>query len=82
MSITFSLVITRPSNDNYTMSYDIWAKRNKAPLAVGDGEFVGNFPITAGETSITVPYTATLDGAYYFLFLPRRNDQIGRETLA
>lgn len=76
----WTLTISRPTEDSYTTSYDIWGKRNAPPDAAGDGTFVGNYPITASETSITVTWTAPTDGWYKFLYIPLRDDVIGREV--
>jgi len=81
MSVTYTVTITRNTNDHYTTSYDVWAKRASVPEAVGDGAFVGNYPILANEASIDVTYATPLDGQYYFLCIPRRDYLIGRETL-
>ena len=81
MSVTYQIVIPRATGDTHVLSFDLWAKRESAPNAVGDGIFVGNIVIGADETSVSTTYATPLDGRYFFLVIPRRNDQIGRETL-
>lgn len=76
----WSITISRPSDDKYTLSYDVWGKRNAPPTAAGDGTFIGNYTIDADESSISLTWTAPTDGLYKFLYIPLRNDIMGREV--
>jgi hypothetical protein len=81
MTDTYDITITRGTGDNYTLSYDLWAKRGSVPEAVGDGEFVGTYRMQANATTVDATFTTNFSGTYYYLIVPRRHYQIGRETL-
>lgn len=81
MTVSWQVIITRHDDDDYVLNYDVWAKREYAPSAVGDGEFVGTYPIGANESTITLTYTTEFAGQYYFMVVPKRGYQIGRESV-
>lgn len=74
--MAFTLVITRA--DDWTTSYDVWAKHGSIPLEEGDGEFVGNYPIAPDETYINEEIA--YDDTYGFLVLPIRRRSVGVGT--
>jgi len=80
MSLLYTFNIGRPTSDAYTTSYDVWVKRGAAPEAVGDGIFVGNYPILASSTTVSVSYTTKLDGTHHFLAIGKRGYMISRES--
>lgn len=77
----WSITLTRNADDDHVLSFDVWAKWKGAPQAAGDGTFVANVPIGTADSSASYTWTAPQDGPYYFLVIPIRNDQIGRETV-
>ena len=80
MSVTYNFNISRPTSDAFSTSYDVWVKRGAAPEAVGDGIFVGNYPILASSTTVAVSYTTQLDGVHHFLAIGKRGYMINREV--
>lgn len=62
---TESVTIYR-NGDRYVTSYDVWVKALSAPQDVGDGEFVGNYPIAPSEASIDVTWTSPVAMTWVF----------------
>lgn len=71
------IVLTKGTNDNWTQSYNVWAKTGGMPQTDGDGVFVGNIPIGTNATSVTKTWTPPANGTYQFLAVPVRFDVSG-----
>lgn len=76
MVATYSIQITR--GDDYTQSFDVWAKSKAYPTIDGDGVFVGNVPISTNATSVTTTWTPPAAGSWYFVIVSRRFDVYSR----
>lgn len=65
---SISLSIARGSA--WDESYDVWAKVGATPLEIGDGTYVGNFPILPSQSSITATATVPATASYGYLVAP------------
>ena len=67
--MTININIQRASD--WDTSYDIWYKLGSSPTEVGDGSFLGNYPIDPDETELIVAWDEPIAGATYgVLVLP------------
>lgn len=77
MTITLNVRIDREDGSIVT-SYDVWAKLGAYPECDGDGTFVGNVTIDAGETATYTTYDAANNSTNWkFIAIPRFMDQVG-----
>lgn len=73
-----TVLITRPTSDLYTQSYDVWAQINRYPLQEGDGQYVGNAEIGPNDTSTSIDYTEpTTSGTWKYIAIPIRFEMRG-----
>lgn len=61
---TYNIAIER-NGDEWVTSYDVWAKAGSYPQDIGDGVFVGNYPIAPEEDSILEEWETPDTRDYY-----------------
>jgi len=77
MTETLTIVIERESGSMAT-SFLVWAKFRAYPQCDGDGTFVGEIDIDAGDTSVTYEWTTPNNSTEWkFIAIPKYMDQVG-----
>lgn len=77
MTETITIVIERGDNSMAT-SFLVWGKYRAYPQCDGDGVFVGEIEIEAGDTSVTTEWDTPNNSAdWKFISAPKYMDQVG-----